>query len=1069
VRNWEAYMSLLYAHYPVGFLYLEDLQPETLQQYKAVFVVGQMVELEAEWRNALRAAQAAGVTVYADDTCRKEIVADFRPLDMGFNHIETLRGFNVDSAYWEFPERLIENSRVLTERLAKIVPPVAGVTNPEVLMSERIGGTGRYLFVVNNTHSALPQAQLSRVNMGISTSMPVRVPVKLAAQAKAVYDVFAMKQVQPDGNGTVMADLRTMGARLYAVLPQAIDGVALQGPSRIDAGAALAYRLTIRGPAGAPIPANLPVRIRLTDANGTVIEARDTGTDAKGSASGQITVPVNITGEKLTLEATELISGKVARVAMTVAPTALRGFSLATAPASSAYGRQVVGKTTTKEMPPAETRFGTRLRDLVVTDGGKLAVASAFQWGDNLYAVDTDTGRLLWQRRVGNYWALGPHPCGDGVAVTGFDFNSAEGYHCYLLDRGGIAERRFATYGLPQQLATIFSTVFEPADPTLSFAVSPRGNWVAASGNMGIAVWQRDGKLLWSQDRWKTETRPDTAFITTLDDATLLVTDGLKLAACDVQTGAERWTHTLASSGEIKQLLVKGGVCAVLTTVNDGLIYLLRNGKVTDVLQVSGDEMALSADGTRLVVAARRALKLYTVGEGLTWSRTGDDILRFPRITADGSRVAAVSELGTLYVCDVAGAIVYQRDLEAIAVPAFLDNRDLLLATWMGVLLRLDDQGRVAWQTRVSPSHDDVRPQLLAREAVPTTRMTGWTNNTPAGAPLPPVVPGTTTASITRNARALEPQLDPAGLVDGKLDAPARPYLHGKAVQGHGGNTRPAAIQLDRGKNLVRLEAITLNEDETHPESWIRDAALEYWDAPARRWVFIRRLLADAPDHTHLLENPVEASRFRVLLPVLFYGNIRLKEITLRGTDLGPAYPPDVRAKKPVATLFDENLDEMKGSYILGFNNGYRSMTDTSAYSGANYFIFDPAANNGLNWLRSIHDPETWLFDVAENPEPGQYRYVQLAIKALSPAAKRVRLSFTHPDRQRFFTIDMEPSINWETYRVDLWQYGQAYWKIGDQPVPITQLSIECDGPMAFDQILLGRSLGDLEAAKPIR
>ena len=35
------------------------------------------------------------------------------------------------------------------------------------------------------------------------------------------------------------------------------------------------------------------------------------------------------------------------------------------------------------------------------------------------------------------------------------------------------------------------------------FAAAPDGSWVASYGDLGLAVWDRAGKLLWQQDDWK--------------------------------------------------------------------------------------------------------------------------------------------------------------------------------------------------------------------------------------------------------------------------------------------------------------------------------------------------------------------------------------------------------------------------------------------------------------------------------------------------------------------------------------------------------------------------------------
>jgi len=61
-------------------------------------------------------------------------------------------------------------------------------------------------------------------------------------------------------------------------------------------------------------------------------------------------------------------------------------------------------------------------------------------------------------------------------------------------------------------------------------------------------------------------------------------------------------------------------------------------------------------------------------------------------------------------------------------------------------------------------------------------------------------------------------------------------------------------------------------------------------------------------------------------------------------------------------------------------------------------------------------------------------------------------------------TIEGTPSTQWSTVRVDLWEITRG------KPPRIQALSLAATGGGAlFDQILLGRTLGDLAGVKPMR
>ena len=112
-----------------------------------------------------------------------------------------------------------------------------------------------------------------------------------------------------------------------------------------------------------------------------------------------------------------------------------------------------------------------------------------------------------------------------------------------------------------------------------------------------------------------------------------------------------------------------------------------------------------------------------------------------------------------------------------------------------------------------------------------------------------------------------------------------------------------------------------------------------------------------------------------------------------------------------------------------------------------------------------------WDFEIAENPQPGQYRYLQFAWKAQSPQTKGItlRLAESHfggygfaagqPTASEGATIVKQadaPPPAWRVVRVDLWEVAKKPWRIRS-----LFLSVK-GGGAAFDQIVLGRTESDL-------
>src|SRR5206468_5846741 len=102
------------------------------------------------------------------------------------------------------------------------------------------------------------------------------------------------------------------------------------------------------------------------------------------------------------------------------------------------------------------------------------------------------------------------------------------------------------------------------------------------------------------------------------------------------------------------------------------------------------------------------SLRLYRTGGGLVWAAKAMFPWRYPRFSAD-NRLAVANEGGDLTIFDAVGKRLYERDLGALAMPAFLPSGDLIAATWNGRFLRISRDYSVLWRTRVMPGAADIR------------------------------------------------------------------------------------------------------------------------------------------------------------------------------------------------------------------------------------------------------------------------------------------------------------------------------------------------------------------------
>jgi outer membrane protein assembly factor BamB len=1076
-RLYEAYNACLYAHRPATFVFAEDIASETLKPFRAVLVVGQKVELEPNVAASLKAAREAGAKVLGDATCRPEIASSFARLEISFDQIENdPSAWQDDSAYARIPQ-YFEKEAATLERVLADVEPVATVDQPGIMLTERASGSGRFVWVVDNLEPELDPGLAWRVGLLISQRLPQVVQVGLHAEGNAVYDMFAQAKVNP-ASGRVRADLRTLPARLFAILSRPIGGVELHGPRSAHAGQEISWSVSVQNDRGEPIGASLPVRVRLLAGDRTVLSERLLATGATGTVEGHWTVPLNAPAGPLSLEAVELVSGKTAELLLAVTQLPRTADLVGTPPwrakgLATLLSQSVVGQASTATRAPTEQRFGPHFKDVAVSEENGLAVLNAMNWDDNVYALDLKTGSVKWRQRVGHHFSYGPQSAGSGFAVQGFDLSSAEGYHLYLLDHDGRAERRFALYGLPKR-ATSWAVGSQLLDRIDNFVTAADGAWVASSGDLGFAVWGRDGKLWWSVDAWRTTREP--RLLVAQDRDTLVTMQGATAKAYDARSGKERWKLRLADVGR----LLGGAVSADTQTLAlradtyGGRVFVIRKGRLVNAIPTAADDVQLSPDGEFLSVTTGNQLKVYASGGALKWSFTGDSILRGSRISGSGGRIAVGSELGSLYVLDASGKLLWQHDCEALPVAAWLHDGDLLVATWMGTVLRLDDTYRERWRMTPQPTASGIREKLLAPDPTPTTRMEHWGNAASTPAPLSPNLLTQTRALIkaTMSDHVQEWQQPIAALTDGKPDAPANPWLAWTKINYvDSGWLGPLVVEIDTFRSQLRVTGITFVEDPAHPESWLRDVRLQVWDARSDKWHDGPDLLSNSATHTHWLEKPIEGARFRLVStgggswPV---GNLRLGELVFHGEVLGSSHP-DALAKRAVAVLFDEKESDVSVLKTAPF-----AFRNEDSYSGGKCLALTTAG-----MVAPVYEPPfghalpNWDFEIAEHPKPGQYRWLQFAWKSLSPQTTGISLLVGRAWPAGGFSVVAGAGVGpegvlatkkiatvpteWTVVRVDLWAL------YGAKPVRIESLRLGAiGGGAAFDQVLLGRTEDDL-------
>ena len=443
--------------------------------------------------------------------------------------------------------------------------------------------------------------------------------------------------------------------RLYAAMPKKPHSIKLKmegNPATL--GATIGWSVQVLDEESQPINANFPIRVWQTaNDRRQVLDEIYTTTLGNEGARGEFTKPKLPNGTNLNVSVAELLtSSRAMETGAALQPELARNTPM-----------------------PSEYRFGPHMKDLVVSADGKRALATEMNGHENLFGFDVETGNGGWHQRIGDHISLTPMRAGNGFAVQTFDRRTAEGYHLSLINSAGEAERRFALFGLPKR-ANSWSNASHIADRGInSFAVSPDASWVASAGDLGLAVWSRDGSPRWSDDSWKSSRQRRQ--LLAVDASTLVAASGGTVTANNAMTGSKLWSLDVVSAGQITAARVSGDgkTLVVKADTDGGRVVVIRDQKAIGTIFGAADVALPTHDGRFIAVTQERRLKWFSDSGEMLWQFTGDEFLRNPDISADGEQVVASSELGTLTLLSSRGEMLAERDMRVDVCQVFVRRR----------------------------------------------------------------------------------------------------------------------------------------------------------------------------------------------------------------------------------------------------------------------------------------------------------------------------------------------------------------------------------------------------------
>jgi len=154
--------------------------------------------------------------------------------------------------------------------------PASDSSSSEIVVYNRRWQKTPYLFAINDKRTFGDYVGQWGRTMEKGLPFEGRVTLKGAAQATgAVYELSRGGQVAfSKENKDVVVPVRyeTNDGRLFVFLPEAIGGIEVEAPVEVSVGGEINVKMSVLGKSGRPVPAVLPVEVRLYDAAGAELD-----------------------------------------------------------------------------------------------------------------------------------------------------------------------------------------------------------------------------------------------------------------------------------------------------------------------------------------------------------------------------------------------------------------------------------------------------------------------------------------------------------------------------------------------------------------------------------------------------------------------------------------------------------------------------------------------------------------------------------------------------------------------------------------------------------------------------
>ncbi len=306
--GWSAdvWLALQHAHVRCDILYEETLLRDGLEG-RRFLVMPECDVLTEPVVKAIAAWQAAGGKIVADEFLCPALKGDV-----------VLTGFKREKRADLDKAKVLALAAELGPKLEALgLRRFATADDPEIVLRARFAGEASYLFAINDRRefgNYVGQHGLVMEN-GLPSSGTV---TYLQDPPRHVYDLVAGTELPVDSEHRLPVSLGPCDGRLLMGLPRPIHSISLTVPQAAQPGGRVSLEVSVNDPAGAPLPAVVPLRIEIRDANGRLAEGSGYHAAENGRLSLVLDLAPNEDPGSWEITALELASRKSAMAAMRV-------------------------------------------------------------------------------------------------------------------------------------------------------------------------------------------------------------------------------------------------------------------------------------------------------------------------------------------------------------------------------------------------------------------------------------------------------------------------------------------------------------------------------------------------------------------------------------------------------------------------------------------------------------------------------------------------------------------------------------------------------------------------------